>query len=104
MGPKSMLICTAGGDVLRILLLLSDSLDSTILARAVSYPNRYPLAAIDASYLISRIQPSPVGGSGTRVGSSGLMKPRVSEALRGISEQCRSPENYGSLRAGDVPK
>jgi hypothetical protein len=28
------------------------------------------------------------GGSGTRVGSSGLIKPRVSEALRSIPDQC----------------
>lgn len=35
---KSMLISTGGGDALRLLLLLS----TIILARAVSYPKRYP--------------------------------------------------------------
>ena len=41
--PQGMLISTGwGGDVLRLLLLLSDSFDSIILARAISYPKRYP--------------------------------------------------------------
>jgi len=40
--PTSMLISARGGHLLRLLLLLSDSFDSIILARAVNHPNRYP--------------------------------------------------------------
>ena len=37
-----MLVCTGGGDALRLLLLLSASLDSIISAWPLGYPNRYP--------------------------------------------------------------
>jgi hypothetical protein len=44
-GSKTMLISTGGGDVLSLLLLLSDSFDSIILARAVSYPKDTPTSS-----------------------------------------------------------